>query len=122
VTRLSVCVTPPAAQERYNAAVTLRQTYLFALAALVAVFVALYPYLGNMGMCYSAECPYAAHSSSHTSSAGVASACVSAVLSAFPAMLGFALSRGRRLTAGLSRPMQLYLSPDPPPPRTFLSL
>ncbi len=100
---------------------TLRHTYLFALAVLVAAFVALYPYLGNMGMCDSGECPYAAHSSSHTSSAGLASVCVSAVLSAVPAMLSFALFRGRRLPAAYSRPTELYLSPDPPPPRAFLS-
>jgi hypothetical protein len=100
---------------------TLRHTYLLILAALVAAFVALYPYLGNMEMCDFGECPYAAQSSSHTSSAGLASVCVSAVLSAFPAMLAFALFRGRRLPAADSRPTQLYLSPDPPPPRSFLS-
>ncbi len=96
---------------------SLRPIYFFALATLVATFVALYPYLGNVGMCEAGECPYAAQSSSHTASAGVASVCVSAVLLAFPAVLAFALLRGRRLPAGTSRPMQLYLSPDPPPPR-----
>lgn len=100
---------------------TLRHTYLFALAVLVAAFVAVYPYLGNMEMCDFGECPYAAQSSSHTSSAGLASVCVSAVLSAVPAVLAFALFRGRRLSAADSRPMQFYLSPDPPPPRSFLS-
>ncbi len=100
---------------------TLRHTYLFALAVLVAAFVALYPYLGNMGMCDSGEFPYAAQSSSHTSSAGLASVCASAVLSAFPAMLAFALFWGRCLPAAGSRRTQLYLSPDPPPPRSFLS-
>jgi hypothetical protein len=114
-------VTPPVTQKRYNAAVTLRYTYLFALAVLVAAFVALYPYLGNMEMCDFGECPYAAQSSSHTSSAGLASVCVSAVLSAFPVVLAFALFRGRRLLTAESRPTQFYLSPDPPPPRIFLS-
>ena len=99
---------------------TLRQTYLFALAVLVAVFVALYPYLSNMGMCEAGECPYATHSSSHTSSADLASACVSAVLRGVPAMLAFALLRGHRLAAHW-RPMQHYLAPDPPPPRSLLS-
>jgi hypothetical protein len=108
-------------QKRYNAAVTLRHTYLFALAVLVAAFVSLYPYLGNMGMCDLGECPYAAQSPSHTSSAGLASVCVSAVLSAVPAMLAFALFRGRRLPAADSRSTQFYLSPDPPPPRSFFS-
>ncbi len=96
---------------------TLRHICPFALAVLVATFVALYPALGNMGMCDSAECPYAAQSSSHTSSAGVASVCVSAVLSAFPAMLAFATLRGRRLFDERSRPAQFFLSPDPPPPQ-----
>ncbi len=106
-------------QEQYNrASMTRRQTYLFALAILVASFVVLYPSLGAMEMCDSGECPYAAQSSSHTSSAGLPSVCVSAVLSALPAVLAFALLRGRRLAAGDSRPVQLYLSPDPPPPRT----
>jgi acyl CoA:acetate/3-ketoacid CoA transferase beta subunit len=101
--------------------VTLRQTYLFGLAVLVAAFVALYPFLSNMGMCDSGECPYATQSSSHTSSAALPSVCVSAVLTAFPAMLVFALLRGHRLAAAHWRPMQLYLSPDPPPPRSLLS-
>jgi hypothetical protein len=113
--------TPPVTHKRYNAAVTLRHTYLFALAVLVVAFVALYPYLGSMGMCDFGECPYAAQSSSHTSSAGLASVCVSAVLSALPAVLAFGLSRGRRLPAADSRPTELYLSPDRPPPRSFLS-
>ncbi len=106
----------------YNAAtVSLRYTTLVILVVLVAAFMALYPYLGGMGMCEVGECPYAAQSSSHTSSAGLASVCVSAVLSAFPAVLAFALFQGCRSPAGDWRPMQLYLSPDPPPPRSFLS-
>ena len=99
----------------------LSRTHLTVLAVLVTMFVALYPYLGTMEMCNVGECPYAAQSSSHTSSAGLASVCVSAVLSAFPAMLAFALFRGRRLPAADSRPMEFYLSSDPPPPRTCLS-
>jgi hypothetical protein len=107
--------------ERYNVGMTLRHTYLFVLAVLVAAFVALYPLLGNMEMCDFGECPYAAQSSSPTSSAGPTSVCVSAVLSAVPAVLAFALFRGRRLPAADLRPTELYLSPDPPPPRSFLS-
>ena len=109
----------------YNASILmLRHTYLVAFVVLVAAIVAsYYPYLGVMGMCDPAECPYAAQASSHnTSSTGLASVCVSAVLSAFPAVLALALFRGRRLPAADSRPGQLYLSPDPPPPRTFLSV
>lgn len=122
VNKASICGTLHVPQERYNnGAMVLSRTHLTVLAVLVTVFVALYPYLGTMEMCDAGECPYAAQSSSHTSSAGLASVCVSAVLSAFPAMLAFALLRGRCLTADLSLPMQLYLSPDPPPPRTLLS-
>jgi hypothetical protein len=95
----------------------LRYVHFFALAVLVTTFVALYPYLGDMGMCNSGECPYAAQSSSHTSSSGLASVCVSAVLSAFPVMLAFATLRGRRLSDERSRPAQFFLSPDPPPPQ-----
>jgi hypothetical protein len=105
----------------YNApTVDLQRTTVVILAVLVAAFVALYPYLGAMEMCDVGECPYAAQSS-HTTSAGLASVCVSAVLSVFPALLAFALFRGRRLSAAGKRPTQLYLSPDPPPPRSFLS-
>ena len=104
-------------QARYNAAVTLRNRYLFALAVLVATFVALYPYLAGMGMCDSGECPYAAQSSSHTSSSGLASVCVGAVMSAVPAMLAFASLRARRLSDERSRPAQFFLSPDSPPPQ-----
>jgi hypothetical protein len=101
-------------------ALTVRRTYLVAFALVVAAFVALYPYFGAMDMCDSGECPYAMQTSP-TASAGLASACVSAVLSALPALLAFTLFRGRRLPAVDERPTQLYLSPDPPPPRTFLS-
>ena len=90
-----------------------------ALAVLVATVVALYPYLGDMGMCDSAECPYATQSSSHTSSSGLASVCVGAVMSAsaVPALLAFATLRARRLSDERSRPAQFFLSPDPPPPQ-----
>ncbi len=95
----------------------LRHVHLFALAVLVATVVALYPYLGDMGMCDSVECPYATQSSSHTSSSGLALVCVGAVLSAVPAMLAFATLRARRLSDERSRPAQFFLSPDPPPPQ-----
>ncbi len=101
----------------YNPTVSLRRIHFFALAVLVATVVALYPYLGDMGMCDPGECPYAARSSSHTSPSGPASVCVGAVLSALPALLAFATLRGRRLSDERSRPAQFFLSPDPPPPQ-----
>jgi len=107
-------------RERYNAAVSVRHTHLFALAVLVAAFVALYPYLGAMGMCHSGECPYATQSSAQSSatSAGVAGLCLGAVLAVSPAgILAFAMLRGRRLSDERSRPAQFFLSPEPPPPQ-----
>ena len=104
-------------RKRYNPTVSLRRIHFFALAVLVATVVALYPYLGDMGMCNSGECPYATQSSYHTSPSGPASVCVGAVLSAFPALLAFATLRGRRLFDERSRPAQFFLSPDPPPPQ-----
>ena len=104
-------------RKRYNPAVFLRHVHFFALAILVATVVALYPYLGGMGMCDSGECPYAMQSSSHTSPSSPASVCVGAVVSAVPALLAFAPLRGRRLSDERSRPAQFFLSPDPPPPQ-----
>lgn len=95
-----------------------RPTYLIALAALVAAFVALYPYLGGMGPCYSGECPYATHSSSEGSGGGFAAGCVGAGIAASAGVaLALAAFRGRRVGAAGSRPAQLYLSPESPPPR-----
>jgi hypothetical protein len=99
---------------------TRRTSLLVLLAILVAAFVALYPYLSAMDMCDSGECPYAVQSS-HTASTGLASVCASAVLSTLPALLAFTLFQGRRLPTADKRPTQLYISPDPPPPRSFLS-
>ena len=96
---------------------SLHRIHFFALAVLVVTVVALYPSLGDMGMCDSGECPYATQSSSHTSSSGLASACVGAVLSAVPALLAFAPLRARRLSDERSRPAQFFLAPDPPPPQ-----
>lgn len=95
-----------------------RRTYLVALAVVVATFVALYPYLGGMGPCYGGECPYATHSSSEGSGGGFAAGCVGAGIAASAVVaLALAASRGRRADAAGSRPAQLYLSPESPPPR-----
>lgn len=99
----------------------MRHTYLFALAVLVAAFVALYPYLGTMEMCVFGECPYAMQSSSHTSSAGVATCLTTVLATATVAGFAFAMLRGRRVLAEDRYPTQLYFTPDPPPPRSFLS-
>jgi hypothetical protein len=101
----------------YNApTLNLRRAHLIVLAVLVIAFVALYPYLGAAEMCNPGACPYATHSS-HAASAGFSALCLGAVLSAICAVLAPIASRGRRSVVADSRPMQLYSSPDPPPPR-----
>ena len=100
----------------------MRCTWLVVLAILVAAFVSLYPYLAGMEMCEVGECPYAAQSSHGTSSGLAAATCVSAVLASSAAVLAFAASRGRCVVTVDRRPLQLYLSPDPPPPRLSPSL
>ena len=101
-------------------ALTLHRTHLVAFAVLVTIFVALYPYLGPMDHCgdHGQECPYAAQSS-HTTSAVI---CLSAVLAASPvALLALAALRGRRVTDNDTRPADIFLSLDTPPPRLSLS-
>ena len=98
---------------------TLRRTYLVAFAFLVTMFVALYPYLGPMEHCgdHGEGCPYAVQSS-HTTAAAV---CLSAVLAASPvAVLALAALRGRRVTGDDTRPADIFLSLDTPPPRLSL--
>ncbi len=96
------------------AAVTSRRTYLIAFAILVAVFVALYPSLVTLD---HGECPYVAQSSS-MASASLTAACVSAVLATSSAMvLALATFYGRRVAITQSRPENIFISPDPYPPR-----
>lgn len=99
------------------AAMTSRRTCLIALAILVAVFVALYPSLGAMNYCDHGECPYVAQSSS-TASASLMAACVSAVLAMSSAVvLALAAFHGRRIALTQPRPENIFISPDPYPPR-----
>jgi hypothetical protein len=103
---------------------TVRRTYLISLAILVTAFVALYPYLAAMEMCDSGECPYAAQSSAQSpmGSAGIAGLCLSAVLAASSAgVLAFGAFYGRRVIGNDARPVGVFLSFDPPPPRLSLS-
>jgi uncharacterized membrane protein len=95
--------------------VSLRRTYLFSLVVIVTAFMALYPCLGAMEMCDSGECPMAMHSS-----VGISTACLVVVLAAAPVVL-FALRLHLRRAASELRPLQVFSSPDPPPPRAFLS-
>ena len=103
-------------------ALTLRRTYLVVLAALVVMFVTLYPYLGLMYHCgdHGEECPYAMQSS-HTTSAGFGTTCLSAVLVVSSvAVLALAAFRGRRIIDNYTRPANIFLSLDTPPPQLSL--
>ena len=98
---------------------TAKRTYLLALALLVAAFVALYPYLDSMDMCDSGECPMAAHSAS----AGISAAgcLIVAVLASVPTLVRALSALRMSGAASEQRPIQVFSSPDPPPPRALLS-
>nr|MDP9480803.1 peptidoglycan binding domain-containing protein [Actinomycetota bacterium] len=69
---------------------------------------------------HGGECPYATHSSSGGYAAGFAAGCVGAgVAASAVVLLGFAAARTRRADEAGSRPAQLYLSPESPPPRLY---
>jgi hypothetical protein len=105
----------------YNSpTVSLSRTTLLVMALLVAAFVVSYPYLGAMEMCDSAECPYAVQSS-HAGSGGFSAVCLVAVVAAATLVRAVAGLCWSRLSATHFRHAQLYLSPDPPPPRIALS-
>ena len=99
----------------YNlATLNTRRTTLMVLALLVTAFVALYPYLGSMGMCDSGECPQIVHSASQ----GFSTAClIAAVLVVVPVLRAVSALGWRSATSEL-RPIQVFSSPDPPPPRS----
>jgi hypothetical protein len=93
----------------------MRSTYLFALAVLVATFVAMYPYLGAHDMCDSGKCPMVTQSAS----GGASMACLVVALVATTALARFVPQLRLRGPASASRPLQVFSSPDPPPPRHF---
>lgn len=96
-------------------ALNLRRRYVVALAILITTFVALYTPLESMGHCDYGGCPYAAHSST---TSGVVAVCLAAVLSASSvAVFAIPTLYRRRVDTTDLRPTQLYLSPDPHPPR-----
>jgi hypothetical protein len=102
---------------RYTVVVlTARRTYLLALAMLVAAFVALYPYLDSVQMCDLGECPMAAHSAPVGFSA--AGCLIVAALVSAHTMRTVSRLLMRSAVSEL-RPLQVFSSPDPPPPRSF---
>jgi cytochrome bd-type quinol oxidase subunit 2 len=90
---------------------------LLVLAVIVAVFVALYPYLDSMGMCHSGECPQVVHSAS----SGFSTACLLAAVLVIVPVLRAVTAFGWRSATSELRPIQVFSSPDPPPPRPPLS-
>lgn len=99
-----------------------RRTYLVALAVLVAAFLMVHSYLDGAGLCGLGGCPEPSQSSSHAAHGGAFStACMAAVLVASGiAALAFASLFGGRFVGDYWRPVETYLSPDPPPPQFLL--
>lgn len=91
----------------------LRHARPLALAALMLAFAVFYPYLDAAGSCGDPGCPHFAHApASAELPAGVLIAAF-AVLAAAPA-LGW---RARRRFPSDRKPVEIYLSPEPHPPR-----
>lgn len=108
----------------YNPAnVSPRPTLMIFLGLLLVLLVAFYPQLEAMGACEGGGCPPAAQSS-QAASASLTVACVgAAVLATASAGAVFSPSLGRLLFAAAEqRPHQLYLAPEPPPPRLLSNL
>lgn len=83
-----------------------------ALALMVLLFAALYPYLEATGSCGDPGCPEFSHAHAPAPSEPPPGALV-AVLAAVPALAGGVRSR----PASDRRPAEVYLCPDPEPPR-----
>lgn len=84
----------------------------FLLAALVLAFAALYPSLSATGSCGDPGCPHFSHGPVPVE---LPSGTLVASLVALPAVAN-AQRIGRRLTPD-RKPSEVYLSPDPEPPR-----
>jgi hypothetical protein len=93
-----------------------RAQLLVALAVLVAVFVALHPYLDEAGLCGLGGCPEASQGS-QSAHASSSTACLLAVLVASPTVLALASFVGRRRTTDHPLLTEAYLPLEPPPPR-----
>jgi hypothetical protein len=87
---------------------------LLALAALVLTFAVFYPYLDATGSCGEPGCPHFAHApASAELPAGVL---VAALVVVPPALAGRVL----RCFASDRKPAEIYLSPEPDPPRLYV--
>lgn len=85
---------------------------VLALALMVLLFAALYPYLEATGSCGDPGCPEFSHAHTPAPSELPPGALV-AVLAAVPALAGGVRFR----PASDRRPAEVYLCPDPEPPR-----
>jgi hypothetical protein len=85
---------------------------VLALALMVLLFAALYPYLEATGSCGDTGCPEFSHAHAPAPSEPPPGALV-AVLAAVPALAGGVRFR----PASDRRPAEVYLCPDPEPPR-----
>jgi hypothetical protein len=99
-----------------------RRTYvLVATAVFVVAIVTLYPYLGAAGFCgHSDQCPEALQGQGMPAT-GLGATCVAAVLVTSSAALAIGLQRLRNHRFSDPKPLEIHLSPEPPPPRSYLS-
>ena len=81
---------------------------VFVLALAVLAFAVLYPYMDATGSCGDPGCPDFSHSPAELPSAALV-----AVLAAVPALAGIVRLR----SASDRKPVEIYLAPDPEPPR-----
>ncbi|HET7480940.1 MAG TPA: hypothetical protein VFJ72_15655 [Rubrobacteraceae bacterium] len=93
-----------------------RRPRLFLLAALLAAFIFFLPYLEATGSCGDPGCPQI--SQAHGPVSGeLAAAAIAAILAAAPATPVLAAALIGPRPASDRTPAQVYLSPDPGPPR-----
>lgn len=91
----------------------LRYARLLALATLVIAFAAFYPYLNAIGSCGDPGCPHFSQGHASPSVELPAGTLVMGAALTAPALAG---CLRRRLTSEW-RPEEIYLSPEPEPPR-----
>lgn len=86
-----------------------RRVQLLVGAGLIAAFAIFFPYLDAAGSCGDSGCSQISQAHG-AASAGLASGAMLGLLAVIPAAPVFAALTGRR-------PVQIYLSPEPDPPR-----
>lgn len=91
----------------------LRYARLLALASLVIAFAAFYPYLNVTGSCGDPGCPHFSQGHASPSLELSAGALVTGATLAAPALAGCL----RRHFTSAWKPEEIYLSPEPEPPR-----